>query len=156
MVMALLLTGKNATLFALDMVILEITPNAYIIINDWALGVLIYFMLKGEMPFGSWRQSELDTFSKIAKGQLSLPRFSVLKQLISSSSYLKLMRRKDLETRTKTPLELIHGLMALIAETITSRVAQYLECYLEDCSVSLVKPSQDLEEQDTLGWFIDW
>jgi len=40
----------------------------------WALGVLIHFMLKCEMPFGSWRQSELDTFSKIAKGQLSLPQ----------------------------------------------------------------------------------
>ena len=29
-------------------------------------------------------------------------------------SYLKSMRRKDLETRTKTLLEVIHGLMALI------------------------------------------
>lgn len=39
----------------------------------WAVGVLIYFMLQGEMPFGSWRDSELDTFAKIAKGQLNLP-----------------------------------------------------------------------------------
>lgn len=31
-------------------------------------------MLKGEMPFGSWRESELDTFAKIAKGQLNLPQ----------------------------------------------------------------------------------
>lgn len=30
-------------------------------------------MLQGEMPFGSWRESELDTFAKIAKGQLTLP-----------------------------------------------------------------------------------
>lgn len=29
-------------------------------------------MLHGEMPFGSWRESELDTFAKIAKGQLNL------------------------------------------------------------------------------------
>ena len=26
------------------------------------------------MPFGSWRESELDTFAKIAKGQLSIPQ----------------------------------------------------------------------------------
>lgn len=31
-------------------------------------------MLQGEMPFGSWRESELDTFAKIAKGQLSIPQ----------------------------------------------------------------------------------
>lgn len=39
----------------------------------WALGVLIYFMLLGEMPFGSWRDGELDTYAKIAKGHLNLP-----------------------------------------------------------------------------------
>ncbi|KAI3718367.1 hypothetical protein L6452_19234 [Arctium lappa] len=39
----------------------------------WPLGVLIYFMLQGEMPFGSWRENELDTFAKIAKGQFTLP-----------------------------------------------------------------------------------
>lgn len=31
-------------------------------------------MLQGELPFGSWRVSELDTFTKIAKGQLNLPQ----------------------------------------------------------------------------------
>lgn len=36
--------------------------------------MLIYFMLKGEMPFGSWRESEIDTFAKIAKGQFTLPQ----------------------------------------------------------------------------------
>lgn len=36
--------------------------------------MLVYFMLKGEMPFGSWRESEIDTFAKIAKGQFTLPQ----------------------------------------------------------------------------------
>lgn len=35
-------------------------------------------MLQAEMPFGSWRESELETFAKIAKGQLTLPQsFSI-------------------------------------------------------------------------------
>lgn len=42
-------------------------------LGRWALGALIYFMLKGEMPFGSWRESEL-TFARIIKGQLTLPQ----------------------------------------------------------------------------------
>lgn len=36
--------------------------------------MLVYFMLKGEMPFGSWRESEIDTYAKIAKGQFTLPQ----------------------------------------------------------------------------------
>lgn len=31
-------------------------------------------MLQAEMPFGSWRESELDTCAKIAKGQMTLPQ----------------------------------------------------------------------------------
>lgn len=31
-------------------------------------------MLQGEMPFGSWRESEVDIVAKIAKGQLNLPQ----------------------------------------------------------------------------------
>lgn len=40
--------------------------------------MLIYFMLQNELPFGSWRESDLDIFAKIAKGQLMFPsHFSV-------------------------------------------------------------------------------
>jgi len=30
-------------------------------------------MLRGEMPFGSWRENELDTVAKIAKRKLHIP-----------------------------------------------------------------------------------
>jgi len=39
----------------------------------WALGVLICFMLQSDMPFGSWRESELEPVTKIAKGHLVIP-----------------------------------------------------------------------------------
>jgi hypothetical protein len=35
--------------------------------------VLIYFMLNSDLPFGSWRESDLDIFAKIARGQLLFP-----------------------------------------------------------------------------------
>ena len=35
--------------------------------------MLIYFMLRNELPFGSWRESELDIFAKVAGGQFLVP-----------------------------------------------------------------------------------
>lgn len=43
-----------------------------------------------------------------------------------------------------------------VPDTITSRVAQFLASYPEDCSDSLAKPPQDPEEQDTPEWINDW
>lgn len=37
------------------------------------MGVFIYFMLQNELPFGSWRDSELDIFARVARGQLIIP-----------------------------------------------------------------------------------
>ncbi len=39
----------------------------------WAVGVLLFFMLQNELPFGSWRDNELDIFVKIARRQLVFP-----------------------------------------------------------------------------------
>ncbi len=37
------------------------------------MGVLLFFMLQNELPFGSWRDNELDIFAKIARRQLVFP-----------------------------------------------------------------------------------
>lgn len=39
----------------------------------WALGVLVYYMLQGELPFGSWRESELEIFGKIINRHMTFP-----------------------------------------------------------------------------------
>lgn len=116
----------------------------------WGLGVLIYFMLQGEMPFGSWRENELDTVARIAKGHfnlshscspeatdlitkvlhitlsylivdtLSLPlvklyfSFYYLNNSYNSlSSYLKLMKPRDLETMDLILSKIINGFLEL-------------------------------------------
>jgi len=39
----------------------------------WALGVLIYTMLQGEGPFGSWKDSELQVYTRIARRSMQYP-----------------------------------------------------------------------------------
>ncbi|CAI5496262.1 unnamed protein product [Closterium sp. Naga37s-1] len=39
----------------------------------WSLGVLIFALLHGEGPFGSWRDSELTVYTRIARHALFLP-----------------------------------------------------------------------------------
>ncbi|XP_038878756.1 protein phosphatase 2C and cyclic nucleotide-binding/kinase domain-containing protein isoform X1 [Benincasa hispida] len=133
----------------------------------WALGVLIYFMLKGEMPFGLCRQSELDTFLKITKGQLSLPQIFSPEAIDLIVKLLEVDETKRLGNENQNSVRShpwfdgvdwkgIHDGTFPVPKTITSRVAQYLESYPEDCSGSLMKPPQDLEEQDAPEWIDDW
>ncbi|CAI9298506.1 unnamed protein product [Lactuca saligna] len=135
----------------------------------WGLGVLIYFMLQGEMPFGSWRENELDTFAKIAKGQFTLPEtFSpevvdlITKLLevdenerlgskgadsIKSHKWFKGVNWKSIKDGTCTaPQEII------------SRIDQYLENRPTDnLSVSVsILPNEEMDELNTPEWLHDW
>lgn len=133
----------------------------------WALGVLIYFMLQGEMPFGSWRQSELDTFAKIAKGQLTLPEtFSPeVVDLITKLLEVDEDRRLGSESADSIRSHLwfsgvdwdgIRDRSCPAPQEIISRANQYLESHPEESLAPLVSPVRDLEELNTPEWLEDW
>ncbi|KAA8523147.1 hypothetical protein F0562_009570 [Nyssa sinensis] len=133
----------------------------------WALGVLIYFMLQGEMPFGSWRLSELDTFAKIAKGQITLPSsFSpeavdLITKLLEVDENTRLGSQGADSIKSHTwfdgvDWERIADGTFPVPHEIISRVTQHLESHSEDSAIPLLSPPQDVEELNTPEWLEDW
>lgn len=133
----------------------------------WAVGVLIYFILQAEMPFGSWRGGDLETVAKIAKGQLTFPQtFSVeVVDLIT-----KLLEVDETERLGSLGAESVKchswfdgldwvrikdGTFPVPSE-ITSRLDTSLENLTEDVTLSVSSPSHDVAELNSVEWLEDW
>ncbi|XP_027923207.1 protein phosphatase 2C and cyclic nucleotide-binding/kinase domain-containing protein isoform X1 [Vigna unguiculata] len=134
----------------------------------WALGVLIYFMLRGEMPFGSWRENELDTVAKIAKRKLHLPESFSSETVDLISKLLEVEENNRLGSQGPDSVkshpwfngidwEGIRNRTFPVPQEIISRITQYLEVHSEDCSTGYPgSPLQEVEELNVPEWLEDW
>ncbi|KAK7314428.1 hypothetical protein VNO77_32951 [Canavalia gladiata] len=133
----------------------------------WALGVLIYFMLRGEMPFGSWRENELDTVAKIAKRKLHLPETFSPEAVDLISKLLEVEENSRLGSQGPDSVkshpwfngiewEGIRHQTFPVPQEIISRIRQYLEVHSEDYTGYPGSPVQEVEELNVPEWLEDW
>lgn len=158
--------GDSVSFFSIEFW-LKAAFNFCLCLCRWAVGVLIYFMLQGEMPFGSWRDSELDTFAKIAKGQLNLPSnfgheaVELITQLleVDESSRLGSLGPDSIKNHPwfdGIDWKGIRDRSLPVPREITSRVAQHLESHSVECTAPLTSQSQDLDDLNAPEWLDDW
>ncbi|KAK3024928.1 hypothetical protein RJ639_043243, partial [Escallonia herrerae] len=124
----------------------------------WALGVLIYFMLRGEMPFGSWRESELDTFAKIAKDNPEA--VDLITKLLEVDENRRLGSQGAEYVKSHPWFDGVDwdGIKECsfpVPHEIISRINQHVESRTEDGVAPILSPTRDLEELNTLEWLED-
>ncbi|KAM0869882.1 hypothetical protein ACQ4PT_040389 [Festuca glaucescens] len=133
----------------------------------WALGVLIYFMLQSDMPFGSWRESELEPFAKIAKGHLIMPSTFSVEVVDLITKLLVVDENARLGTTgadavKKHPWfdgidwkQTANGTSA-VPQEISDRIDSYVETLQEDLTVPSSIPGEDPADLTAPEWIQDW
>ncbi|CAN6272307.1 unnamed protein product [Urochloa humidicola] len=133
----------------------------------WALGVLIYFMLQSDVPFGSWRESELEPVTKIAKGHLVMPStFSA--EVVDLITKLLLVDENvrlgisGAEAVKKHPWfdgidweQIASGTYA-VPDEITERINSCIKTLNEDLTASPSVPIEDPGDLIAPEWTQDW
>lgn len=133
----------------------------------WALGVLIFFMLQSDMPFGSWRESELEPVTKIAKGHLVMPStFStevvdLITKLLVVDENVRL-GASGAEAIKKHPWfngidwERVACMTCAVPAEITERIDSCIETLNEDLAASPSVPVEDPDDLAAPEWIQDW
>ncbi|EES04932.1 protein phosphatase 2C and cyclic nucleotide-binding/kinase domain-containing protein [Sorghum bicolor] len=133
----------------------------------WALGVLIYFMLQSDMPFGSWRESELEPITKIAKGRLVMPVSFSAEVVDLITKLLVVDENARLGTSGAEAVkkhawfdgidwEQIASGTCAVPEEITERINSCIETLNEDLSASTSVPIEDPDVLTAPEWIQDW
>jgi len=134
----------------------------------WALGVLIYFMLNSDLPFGSWRESDLDIFAKIARGQLLFPNhfslevIDLLKKLLQVDDSARLGCKGANSIKSHPWFKDMDWKCLLecgvpVPEEILSRIDSTSELhYADEHHLSGLCSSVDLKGLNTQEWLDDW
>ncbi|XP_021859637.1 protein phosphatase 2C and cyclic nucleotide-binding/kinase domain-containing protein isoform X2 [Spinacia oleracea] len=134
----------------------------------WGLGVLIYFMLQGEMPFGSWRENELDTVARIAKGHFNLSHSCSPEATDLITKLLEVDETKRLGNDGPDSVKNHQWFSGVdwegitdhnkipVPDEIVSRINHHLESYLGDTSPAPSSPLRNVEQLNTPEWFENW
>ncbi|KAL0282221.1 UNVERIFIED_CONTAM: protein phosphatase 2C and cyclic nucleotide-binding/kinase domain-containing protein [Sesamum radiatum] len=123
-------------------------------------------MLQGEMPFGSWRESEL-TFARIVKGQLTLPQHFSIEAVDLITKLLEVDESARLGSQGIDSVKAHPWFDGIdwkgLAERavpaphdIISRIKVHLDSHSVDIVTSTYSPVRDIEELNTPEWLEDW
>ncbi|KAL2929081.1 Protein phosphatase 2C and cyclic nucleotide-binding/kinase domain-containing protein [Bienertia sinuspersici] len=133
----------------------------------WGLGVLIYYMLQGDMPFGSWRENELDTFARIAKGHFNFSQSCSPEAIDLISKLLEIDETKRLGSDGPPSVKNHQWFSGFdwkglvdrtvpVPDEIVSRINHHLSSSLGDNSPTPSSPLRTFKDLNTPEWLEDW